>query len=1199
MARMSDASRLAARGRRVRCLVSAGLASLLIASPAGVTTFAATSFATAPGAPTILTVTAGNASTQVTWDAPLDDGGDAITTYTVTSSPDAKTCTTDGSLSCTVGALSNGTSYTFTVSATNSAGTGPASVPSDPVTPATVPDAPTDVTVLLVGTSAQVSWSAPASDGGAPITSYTVSSEPGHPGCKTDGALTCTATSLVYDTTYVFYVTATNSVGTSAFSAPSTGVRAIGAPTAPLAVSAHAGVNQAKVYWQTPASAGGAPISGFTVTSDPGGKRCTAGASARSCYVTLLTNGVSYTFTVTATNSMGTSSASVASNAVVPAPDTAPPVVVSALVSPTWVSSFGGTVNVYLRVTDDLSGVRYTPSVCFRSTSGTTVGTTITSRTSGDEYDGMYRASVTIPPGTLGGTWALDVFPFYDVSNNYTHSLTYPGINIGTPLAPSNVSATTDGDRQVTVTWAAPADDGGNVITGYEVTSSPGGQVDLTSGLTSTVSFAGWPDGTPLAFSVKAINSAGKSDASAPSDPVLLPPAPSRGGQLQAVSVSAGGAHTCSLMQGGYVMCWGSNANGSLGDGTTRDSTIPVLVEGVTGAISVSAGNSHACALLGDGTVKCWGWNGWGVYGGGQLGDGTTISRSTPVQVADITTATAVSAGGVHTCALLADHTVSCWGWNEYGQLGNGTLLDSYVPVPVLRITDATAISAGLTHTCALLSSMTVTCWGRNDRGQLGASSYLPSTYPVGGAYVTSVSGLDAGGYHTCAFRSAGTVGCWGSNDDGQLGNGSTNSYRNTAATATGVETALGIAAGDSHTCARLAFGSVMCWGDNASGQLGDGTQTDRLTPTLASGIWTATSISAGGRHSCAALADGSIRCWGANDSGQLGDGTTIARVRPVSVALPVPSVPDAPTGVVPTPGDGQVSLTWLAPQAVGTSPITGYAVTSSPGGGRCTSTGILGCTVTDLTNGVAYSFTVTATNLTGTGPASAPSSFVVPVAPPPVPPVALITALPTWSSAVTVPVSWGSTSGTRSVASYLVRYRRAAWNGSFGSYATWLSGTTGTRAVFTGLPGSTYCFTATAVDALGLASTPSAETCTSVPLDDRSFTRSSGWTAGTGSPYYRSTYLRSSTLGAKLTRTGVIARRLAIVAATCPTCGKVAVYWGTALLKTISLYSSTTTNRKLIAVTTFTSVRTGTLTLKVVSSRKTVVIDGFAVRAT
>jgi hypothetical protein len=261
---------------------------------------------TAPGAPTSVSATAGNASAVVHFSAPASNGGSAITSYTAPSSPGGKTASGSGN-PLTVTGLINGTSYTFTVKATNA------------VTPATVPGAPTGVSATAGDSQATVSFSAPSSNGGAAITSYTVISSPG--GVTGSGAGSpITVTGLTNGTSYTFTVTATNSAGTGPASAASNAVTpapAASPPGAPKSASATAGDGQATISFTAPSSDGGAPITSYTVTSSPGG--VTGSGAGSPITVTGLTNGTSYTFTVTATNSAGTGPASAASNAVTPA----------------------------------------------------------------------------------------------------------------------------------------------------------------------------------------------------------------------------------------------------------------------------------------------------------------------------------------------------------------------------------------------------------------------------------------------------------------------------------------------------------------------------------------------------------------------------------------------------------------------------------------------------------------------------------------------------------------------------------------------------------------------------------------------------------------------------------------------------------------------------------------------------------------
>ena len=237
--------------------------------------------------------------------------------------------------------------------------------------------------------------------------------------------------------------------------------------------------------------------------------------------------------------------------------------------------------------------------------------------------------------------------------------------------------------------------------------------------------------------------------------------------------VSSGVYSTCALLSTGVVKCWGQNSNGQLGDGTTTQRNAPVTVLGLTTDVNVvETGYWQACVLLSSGAVKCWGQNAYG-----QLGDGTTTNSSTPVNVSTLSSGViAISAGYYHTCALLSTGAVKCWGLNTYGELGDGTTTTSSTPVNVSTLSSGvSAISAGGYQTCALLSTGAVKCWGQNTNGQVGDGSTTQRNSPVDVSGLTSgVTTISAGYLHSCAVLSTGVIKCWGLNSTGQLGDAST-----------------------------------------------------------------------------------------------------------------------------------------------------------------------------------------------------------------------------------------------------------------------------------------------------------------------------------------------------------------------------------------------------------------------------------------
>ena len=332
------------------------------------------------------------------------------------------------------------------------------------------------------------------------------------------------------------------------------------------------------------------------------------------------------------------------------------------------------------------------------------------------------------------------------------------------------------------------------------------------------------------------------------------------------------------LQTGGQVRCWGSNYYGQLGNlEIIGNSYTPVPVWNVgssssenllTDVAALTAGGSHTCALLASGEVRCWGRN--EIFG--QLGNGSTASSNTPVAVNELTDVVALTAGSEHTCALLASGEVRCWGRN-YGTM----------PVAVNGLTDVVALAAGRWHTCALLASGEVRCWGDNGYGQLGDGSITDRSTPVAVNGLTDVVALTGGLYHTCALLASGELRCWGNNYYGQLGDGST-TQSSTPVAVNELTDVVALTAGSEHTCALLVSGEVRCWGKNDYGQLGDGSKTDRTTPVAVNELTDVVALTAGSEHTCALLASGGVRCWGYNGYGQLGDGSTTQSSTPVPV---------------------------------------------------------------------------------------------------------------------------------------------------------------------------------------------------------------------------------------------------------------------------------------------------------------------------
>lgn len=384
-------------------------------------------------------------------------------------------------------------------------------------------------------------------------------------------------------------------------------------------------------------------------------------------------------------------------------------------------------------------------------------------------------------------------------------------------------------------------------------------------------------------------------------------------GSTWAGSISLGTYFSCAIVSGGQVRCWGYGAEGELGypgvswvgSENTPAAAGPVdLGAGLT-ATAITSGESHTCAIRSDQTVLCWGNGADGQLGSGSqnnIGDTATPGSSGSVKLPGGLGATAIAAGGGHTCAILTDGRVSCWGFGGSGELGNGSSgsvgADSahtpdLEPTVDLAGHTAVAITAGMAHTCVILDNHQISCWGYGYNGRLGYGSTSTVMAPVDSTTTPetvrtvplpdglTATAISAGGAHTCAILSDGTVHCWGHGYTGALGYGTTSdSYTPGPAVDLGGRSALAISAGNAHTCAIVVGGAVLCWGYGLDGRLGYGSTANAgddpsTTPAQIGAVnlggHTAVAISAGFRNTCARLDTGNVLCWGYGADGQLG----------------------------------------------------------------------------------------------------------------------------------------------------------------------------------------------------------------------------------------------------------------------------------------------------------------------------------------
>jgi alpha-tubulin suppressor-like RCC1 family protein len=432
---------------------------------------------------------------------------------------------------------------------------------------------------------------------------------------------------------------------------------------------------------------------------------------------------------------------------------------------------------------------------------------------------------------------------------------------------------------------------------------------------------------------------------------------------LEYVAVIATGlSHSLALLADGTVWAWGANHRGQLGDQTKKTRLVPVHVESY--AIAIDGGSEHSLVLRGNGVVRATGRNDFG-----QLGDGTVVDRhhfdNVMVREGDRERAfadvIAVAAGWDHNVALKADGTAHVWGCGNGGRLGVGSEANKLRPFGVALSAEAervTAIAAGMistlllcrgrspwqwgssigpeevglvpndhlavkavaagsAHGLALLvgrwdpSGGRVWSWGNNASGQLGRTGQSESPGEVEG--LSNVVAIACGDAHNQAVTSTGTVKMWGKNLNGQLGdNHTTDRYLPDSIVLAPGQTPFivsAVAAGAAHSLALAIDGKVWAWGANDSGQLGDGTTTERHLPVLVHNLDHIIAIAAGDAHSLALRADGTVWSWGANDDGQLGNNTATSSTVPVSVLATISDTTKRASGIKAISAGGAHSL--------------------------------------------------------------------------------------------------------------------------------------------------------------------------------------------------------------------------------------------------------------------------------------------------
>ena len=966
--------------------------NLTVAAPTSTTT------ATKPSAPPSVTATAGNASAKVVWTTP-SAGTSPITSYKVTASPGTTSCTytvpkSNPTNTCTLTGLVNATTYQVSVTATSAAGTSPAATAT--VTPAGPPSAPAAPSVLVQSGQAQLAWS-PATANGSPITSYVATASPGGQTCTStispgtpeiDG---CTVTNLTNGTAYTFSVTAANVVGKSAASPASKAATPLGPPAAPTAVTTTVTGTSVKVSWTAPTATGGSPVTSYTASS-LGGLTCKA--TTTTCTISSLHYGVSYSFSVTATNAVGTSAASSGSTpfTLSAAPGAPVSVAAAARAASAVVSWLPGPSNGANITTYKVSTVSGSQSCTYTvpTSSPETDSCTVTGLTNGHSYQ-FVVAATNVKGSSAASSSSAAVTP------------------IDVPSAPSAVSANLSG-TSVTVTWNPSTQNGGSTITGYTATLSPGG-LSCASSLTgnnvpsTSCQITGLSVGTNYTASVVATNAAGNSVASQSSSTFVVSQAPSAPQNLTAVAGNQSVTFTWQAplsTNGAAVTNYSvqvTNAQGiRVGSCSTASLSCRVvnLTNGVTYSASVTATNqSGTSPPLSVANI---------AQPLGVPGSPSAIAAATGISQAMVSWQAPTSNGGSPILSYLVTASPGSESCTYVVPTDGSPETDQ---CPVLGLTNGTtytfsvvAINAqGASPTSGLVATGTPGAVPSAPTSVVASSGNATATVQwfsstVATALVASYTATASPGGQNCTVA-ASSIGQAGSSESciiNGLTNGTTYTFSVVAngptselsspvsassnavmpvgppsAPSIGTIT-VGVGSATVSATAGASNGSVI-QGLLVSAYLNgvDANQHCSITPTASPQACTVTGLTAGASYSFSVVASSTVGNSPAATSSQ---------------AVTIPSAPQAPTNVAVAGTNNSVTVSWVPGSngglAVSSYAVTGYSENQGTWLSPCTysvptaSPETDQCTFTGLTNGYPYDFTVTATNAAGTSPPSA-----------------------------------------------------------------------------------------------------------------------------------------------------------------------------------------------------------------------------------